>query len=117
MPQVRFQLEALVGAAYDTVEDLSFTQLWASLPIFPGSDPLRLDLVLLLEGVLEPVKTRARPRAAVVVSVHEGPDLPLGVMEDGRVANAPDEAALDEVVRQRLLPRQRRVARAIKAQP
>ena len=103
--------------AVDSIQHLTLTQLLYSLAVLSLSNPLGLNLVALLEGGLQPVEVGRRPCAAVVVPVHERPDVLLLVVEDGGVPHAAREAVLDQVLGQGLLPVERRVARAVEAEP
>ena len=49
--------------------------------------------------------------------MHQGPDVLLGVVEDGWMSDTSREPCLDEVVKQSLLPIEGGVPRAIQAQP
>ena len=78
-------------------------QFVLALKVIPSSNPLRLNLVLLLEDALEPVKAVTRADAAVVVPMHERPDLLLDMMEYRRMTISLNITTTNEMLCQGLL--------------
>ena len=116
VPEVGLESKAPVGAAHDPVEDLALS--WLLLPVFgfAAAYSLRLDLILLGQNGLEPIKIGSGSRTAVIISVHQCPYVTGGMVEHRRVPHTPDKTVLNQMVGESLLPVQCRVPGAIKAQ-
>ena len=92
-------------------------QLVLALKVLPGSNPLRLNLVVFLEDALGSVKAIARANAAIVIPVHELPNMLLDVVEHRWVANPSDKTTTDEMIDQGVMPVKSCVASPVQADP